>query len=61
MATTLAAAVGVMLILEGILPFASPAKWREMFRRAIKLPDRQLQTLGLGSMIVGAILVMLAL
>ncbi len=44
---------GLMLIFEGILPFASPARWRAVFEQAARLTDGQLRFLGVVSMIVG--------
>ncbi|MGA0024696.1 MAG: DUF2065 domain-containing protein [Burkholderiales bacterium] len=49
-------AVALMLVIEGLLPFLVPAAWRETFRRLIELSDGQLRFIGLGSMIVGLIL-----
>lgn len=37
------AALGLLLVIEGILPFAAPAMWREAFRRATELTDGQLR------------------
>ena len=54
-------AVGLMLVLEGLLPFVSPERWRAVFERAAKLSDGQLRFLGLTSLVVGCgiLLVML--
>jgi uncharacterized protein YjeT (DUF2065 family) len=46
-------AVGLMLVLEGLLPFVSPERWRAVFERAAKLSDGQLRFLGLTSLVVG--------
>ncbi|MDO9313816.1 MAG: DUF2065 domain-containing protein [Burkholderiaceae bacterium] len=46
-------AVGLMLVLEGLLPFVSPERWRSVFERAAKLSDGQLRFLGLTSLVVG--------
>jgi uncharacterized protein YjeT (DUF2065 family) len=46
-------AVGLMLVLEGLLPFVSPERWRAVFERAAKLTDGQLRFLGLISLLVG--------
>lgn len=53
-------AFGLMLILEGLMPFASPAMWREAFRRAVELRDGQLRFVGAASMLAGLALVLLA-
>lgn len=46
-------AVGLMLVMEGVLPFVSPERWRSVFERAAKLSDGQLRFLGLTSLVVG--------
>lgn len=52
-------ALGLMLVLEGVLPFVAPRLWRETFRRAIELADGQLRFVGLTSMIIGIALIAL--
>lgn len=54
----LVAALALMLILEGVLPFLSPSIWREMFRKVIELSDGQIRFIGLSSMIIGLGLLM---
>ena len=49
-------AVALMLVIEGLLPFLTPAVWRETFRRLIEMSDGQLRFIGLSSMIFGLIL-----
>lgn len=49
----LLAALALMLVLEGILPFLSPRNWRGVFERAMKLTDGQIRFLGLSSMLAG--------
>ena len=51
----LLAALALMLVLEGVLPFLSPGTWREVFERAIRLTDGQLRFLGLSSMVAGLV------
>ncbi|MCS6786660.1 MAG: DUF2065 domain-containing protein [Thiobacillaceae bacterium] len=53
-------ALALMLIIEGILPFASPATWREAFSRMIRLRDGQIRFMGLASMLAGLLLLWLA-
>lgn len=48
-----------MLILEGMLPFLSPATWREVFARMIRLKDGQIRFMGLASMLLGLLLLVL--
>jgi uncharacterized protein len=52
-ADTLWLALAVMLVLEGLLPFASPAAWRKMFAQLLSLRDGQIRFFGLGSIILG--------
>lgn len=44
----------LLLVLEGILPFLSPRRWREAVISLAGLEDRQLRLIGLGSMLLGA-------
>ena len=55
----LAAAFGLMLVLEGVLPFAAPTVWREAFRRMTELKDGQLRFAGLASMFGGMLVLLL--
>jgi hypothetical protein len=50
------AAIGLLLVIEGILPFAAPAMWREGFRRMLELSDGQLRFIGAASMLGGVFL-----
>ena len=49
-------AFALMLIIEGLLPFVSPALWRGVFERALTLSDGQIRFLGVGSMLAGLLL-----
>jgi uncharacterized protein YjeT (DUF2065 family) len=49
-------ALGLLLVVEGLLPFASPDRWRRWFEQALQLTDGQLRFLGLGSIAVGCLL-----
>ena len=60
MGGTLLMALGLMLVLEGLLPFLSPATWRDMFQRILAFTDGQLRFAGLVSMLAGLALVALA-
>jgi uncharacterized protein YjeT (DUF2065 family) len=55
----LLAALALMLVVEGLLPFFSPAVWRNVFERAIRLTDGQIRFLGLASMLAGAVALLL--
>jgi uncharacterized protein len=52
-ADTLWMALAVMLVLEGLLPFVSPAAWRKMFAQLLALRDGQIRFFGLGSILMG--------
>ena len=41
----------MMLVIEGILPFALPDLWRETFRKLVALTDGQLRFVGISSML----------
>lgn len=58
MNTTLLTAFGLMLILEGVMPFLAPKAWRQTFQRMIELKDGQLRFVGLVSMLGGALLML---
>jgi len=60
MGTTFLMALALMLILEGALPFLSPAAWREMFRRIVQMSDGQIRFVGLSSMLAGLLLLLWA-
>ncbi len=46
----------LVLVLEGIMPFVAPARWRETVTRIGQLSDGQIRFLGLGAILVGFIL-----
>jgi uncharacterized protein YjeT (DUF2065 family) len=57
--TGLLAALALMLVLEGVLPFLAPALWRETFRKMTEMSDGQLRFVGLTSMLGGLMLLYL--
>ena len=56
----LLAALGLFLVLEGIAPFVNPQGLKRAFARLLQLQDRELRIAGLGSMLVGVIILFLA-
>lgn len=56
MGSTLLAAFALMLVIEGILPFVAPARWRETFLQLARLADGQIRFIGLTSMLIGLLL-----
>ena len=55
----LLAALGLFLVLEGIAPFLYPQGVKRAFARFLQLHDRELRFAGLGSMLVGVIILFL--
>jgi len=51
------AIAGMVLLLEGALPFVAPAMWRETMVRIAKMQDGQIRFIGLGGIVVGGLLV----
>lgn len=47
------AAMALLLVFEGILPFLAPGRWKEAVQALAQLDDRQLRLIGLGSMVAG--------
>jgi uncharacterized protein YjeT (DUF2065 family) len=54
------AAIGLMLVFEGLLPLFSPASWRELFAKLVRLNDGQLRFVGLCSVLIGLMLLALS-
>ena len=49
-------ALGLMLVLEGLMPLLMPQAWRDTFRRMIEFKDGQLRFVGLISVVSGLLL-----
>lgn len=49
------AALALVLVIEGILPFLAPGQWREALRQLSELEDRQVRWFGLGLMLTGLV------
>ncbi|MDP4300145.1 DUF2065 domain-containing protein [Leptothrix discophora] len=56
MSETLLAALALMLVFEGLLPFLSPQRWRQVFEQVLKLQDGQIRFFGLCSILIGLLL-----
>ena len=54
--TDLLAALGLLLVLEGIAPFLHPQGVKRALARLLQIEDRELRFAGLGSMLVGVII-----
>lgn len=57
--TDLLAALGLILVLEGIAPFLNPQGVKRALARLLQVGDRELRIAGLGSMLVGVIILYL--
>ena len=52
-------ALALVLVIEGLFPFMSPALWRRMFLQLTQLQDGQVRFFGLCSVIAGLLLMWL--
>ena len=43
----------LMLVIEGILPFVAPGRWRNMLVVLNQIDDKTMRLIGLGSMLTG--------
>ena len=57
--TDLLAALGLFLVLEGIAPFINPQGVKRAFAKLLQVQDPELRIAGLGSMLVGVIILFL--
>jgi uncharacterized protein YjeT (DUF2065 family) len=49
------AALAIVLILEGVLPFLAPRLWRETFARLVEFSDGQIRFVGLIAILLGVV------
>ena len=61
MSDVLLAALALMLVLEGLLPFLSPTLWRQVFTRMLAMKDGQIRFIGLSSMLAGLVILYVVL
>ena len=59
MGNDLLVALSLVLVIEGILPFASPRRWRALAASIATVDDRTIRLVGLGSMVGGTLLLYL--
>jgi len=50
----LAKAFCLMLVLEGVMPFVAPGRWRNVAEKLAQVDDRSMRIIGLVSMLIGA-------
>lgn len=55
----LVVALCLVLVIEGLVLFATPRGWQAMVREALKLEPRTLRLYGAGAMIVGLVILKL--
>jgi len=53
-------AIGLVLILEGLMPLLAPARWREVFLQVARLRDGQIRFVGFGSALIGVALLLMS-
>ncbi len=56
MLDTLLMALGLMLILEGLMPMVSPFKWRRLFEQLLQLEDGQIRFFGMFMVVCGLLI-----
>jgi uncharacterized protein YjeT (DUF2065 family) len=52
-------ALALVLVIEGLLPFLSPAQWKRMFLQLVQMQDGQIRFFGLCSVLAGLLLIWL--
>ena len=55
----LAVAFCLMLVIEGILPFIAPKRWRNLIMMLDEVDDTTMRLIGLGRMLTGTVLLLL--
>jgi uncharacterized protein YjeT (DUF2065 family) len=53
------AALALVLILEGLLPFVSPRGYRNMVEQMATMPEKTLRSVGLGLVLAGVVFLLL--
>jgi uncharacterized protein len=46
-------ALAIVLVIEGLLPFVSPKRWRAAFQQILSMSDGQIRFFGLCSIAIG--------
>ncbi len=57
---TLLTALGLVFIVEGLLPLLAPAAWRRAFMQLLQLHDGQIRFFGLLALLAGLLLLTVA-
>lgn len=54
--TEILTAVALLLVIEGMLPFIKPSRYKQLVAQIVRLSDSQLRVFGLTAMIAGLLL-----
>jgi uncharacterized protein YjeT (DUF2065 family) len=54
--TEILTAVALLLVIEGMLPFIRPSRYKQLVAQIVRLSDNQLRVFGLSAMIAGLLL-----
>ncbi len=54
--SALLSALALVMVIEGILPFAAPSYWRRMLFTVAQFEDRSLRLIGAASIVAGLVL-----
>ena len=52
-------ALALVFVIEGLMPFISPGRWRSMIATVAQLNDPAIRRFGLGSMLFGVVMLYL--
>jgi len=53
-------AIGLVLVLEGLMPLVAPARWREVFMQVARMRDGQIRFVGAGAALAGVLLLLIS-
>ena len=54
--TEILTAVALVLVIEGMLPFVRPGRYKQLVAQIVRLSDNQLRLFGLTAMIIGILM-----
>ena len=57
--TEILTAIALVLVIEGLLPFASPGRYRQMVAQVVRFDDNTIRTVGLVVILAGLLLLYL--
>jgi len=55
----LLAALALVLVIEGLLPFINPHSYKNTMQQMLSLPEKTIRMIGFGSMLAGVIMLYL--